>query len=638
MKKRRFMGLFALASCVTLLTGCDSNAFFGLGGYVNEILEKLGIQEKEEKKDEPTPEPEPEPTPEPKPEPVKPVGEMIISELPATLFPGDVLDLDDYVTLKKISSYSVVVTEGSDLVTQDGHKLTIIGEGDLAFTVSAGSHSQSFSYDTMHQIRKDFVAAFEGVGNRYTLDIYQPEYDDDDNYIGMAWDDTLYHSSNYILSFTSFGSDDDGNLIPGGLLRFSEESDSSYMFELLEDEEQGEYVKLMDQYSPRLLEYYNSDFSVDFSSAKYEYDAKNDVEMFVVEGDAAVTFAENSLFIPNGALSLQDGTDIPFSRIEFYFQDISEEGEEPELVPCCDSYVLYNGKNEYWSTALILLDEENIGYPLLEAYCQPENEPEPFDYYNEFFQGHKLSDLLVSNESAFGATGYYEAQYGWFNDSGVAISQPSQATSFFGGQLPLGSLKRVTSETSFWNVESSDQGYYPTSGKTTVNKGSEEEPNNVVYSVFSTEEGYYTEADYDCVTVWDDSKPTFGGLRDPENWVLGAITGVEQTTFQEQAAYSFSFRSGKYHGLLYAICDGIEGMSLIEETIEWYYSASGGDNLEEFFDMEMLICPSYGYVQFTVNFTWESGQNYMIMLSSVYSPSYAQLTSAFEAAINPLCE
>ena len=166
MKKRRFMGLFALASCVTLLTGCDSNAFFGLGGYVNEILEKLGIQEKEEKKDEPTPEPEPEPTPEPQPEPVKPVGEMIISELPATLFPGDVLDLDDYVTLKKISSYSVVVTEGSDLVSQDGHKLTIIGEGDLAFTVSAGSHSQSFSYDTMHQIRKDFVAAFEGIGNR----------------------------------------------------------------------------------------------------------------------------------------------------------------------------------------------------------------------------------------------------------------------------------------------------------------------------------------------------------------------------------------------------------------------------------------------------------------------------------------
>ena len=58
MKKKRFMGLLALASCVTLLTGCESEAFFGLGKYVNQVadwgtglLEKLGLKEAE-KKDE----------------------------------------------------------------------------------------------------------------------------------------------------------------------------------------------------------------------------------------------------------------------------------------------------------------------------------------------------------------------------------------------------------------------------------------------------------------------------------------------------------------------------------------------------------------------------------------------------------
>ena len=700
MKKRRFMGLLALASCVTLLTGCDSNAFFGLGGKVNEIMEKMGIKEKEDdKKDEPTPEPQEKTftglgevtvlkefsyngavsvndfkvvakysdgsSEEVVPETVSldtsvcgsiqgsltykgesqsfvakvnPVGEMIINPLPESLFPGDVLDLSEYVTLKKISGgFTVTVTKGEDLVSQQGNVLTIIGEGDLEFTVSAGGHSQSFSYDTMHAIRKEFVEVFEGIGNRYTMDIYAPQYDDNDQYIGMGYDDTLYHSSNYVLTFTSFGTDDDGNYIPGGLLRFSEESDTSYMFTLSVDEEGEEYVELLDQYSSKLLEYYNSDLSVDFSKAAYEYDATNKVEMLVIEGDDAVTFAENSLFIPNGALSLTDGTDIPFNRIEFYFQDIAEEGEEPLIVPCCDSYVLYQGKNEYWNTGVFWLDEESIGYPLLEEYCVPENEPEPFDYYNEFFQGIKLSDLLVSNESVFGPEGFYQLQYGWFNDKGAAIEQPAQATNFFDGYLPVGSNVRYTSSTSIWEVGfNSQEEPYPVSGKTTVNVGSEEEPYMVVYSVFSGEEGYFIEPDYDHETVWDGNLDVFDGLRDPENWELGAITGVEETTFQEQAAYSFTFRGGKFHGLLYSICDGIEGMSLITDTIEWYYD-SYGENLEEFFDMEMLVCPAYGYVEFTVTFTWTSGQNYVISVASAYSPSVAQITAAFEEAINPLC-
>ena len=702
MKKRRFMGLMALASCVTLLTGCDSNAFFGLGGKINEIMEKMGIKEKEEeKKDDPTPEPqektltglgevsvlkefsyngavsvndfkviakysdgsEEDVVPETvsldtsvcgsiqgsltyKGESqsftakVNPVGEMIISQLPASLFPGDVLDLSDYVTLKKISGgFTVTVTEGEDLVSQEGNVLTIIGEGNLAFTVSAGGHSQTFSYDTMHAIRKEFVEAFQDIGNRYTMDIYSPQYDDNDQYIGMALDDTLFHSSNYVLTLTSMGTDDDGNPIAGGILRFSEESDTAYMYTLAQDEEKGEYVELVDQYSSRLLEYYNSDFSVDFSKAAYEYDATNKIEMLVIEGDDAVTFAENSLFIPNGALTANDGSSVPFNRIEFYFQDIAEEGEDPLIVPCCDSYVLFEGKNAFWNTGVFWLDEESIGYKLLEEYCVPENEPKPYDYYNEFFEGITLSDLLVSDKSVFGADGVYKLQYGWFDDNGKAIAQPAACTNFFGGDLPAGFNLRYTSATSIWEVGlDSQQEPYPVSGKTTVNLGSEEEPNMVVYSVFSAEEGYFVEPDYEHETVWDDSLLVFDGLRNPENWELGAITGVEETTLEEQTAYSFTFRGGKFHGLLYSICDGIEGMSLIEDTIEWYYGASGGDNLEEFFDMEMLVCPAYGYVQFTITFTWESGQNYVISVASVSNPDVAEYTSAFEEAINPLCK
>ena len=56
MKKKRFMKLLALASCVTLLTGCESEAFFGLGKYVNQvgdsfnnILVKLGLKDEEKK-------------------------------------------------------------------------------------------------------------------------------------------------------------------------------------------------------------------------------------------------------------------------------------------------------------------------------------------------------------------------------------------------------------------------------------------------------------------------------------------------------------------------------------------------------------------------------------------------------------
>ena len=152
MKKKRFMGLLALASCVTLLTGCESNAFFGLGKYVNQvgdgfngILEKLGLK-KAEQKEEKQSEEEKQQSGEQggeqqgggeQEQPATPT--LTVAELPAKLDVRESLDLDQYVTITNLESYSVeLASESANLASLEGHVLTALGEGEIKFTVSAG--------------------------------------------------------------------------------------------------------------------------------------------------------------------------------------------------------------------------------------------------------------------------------------------------------------------------------------------------------------------------------------------------------------------------------------------------------------------------------------------------------------------
>ena len=156
MKKRRFMGIMALASCVTLLTGCDSNAFFGLGGKVNEILEKMGIKKKDEKQDD-TPQEDTSVS-------------ISVSGLPEEIVVGTVLNFENYVQIKNSSaSFSLMLNAASSkLAKVSGHNVTITGEGEITVMVLAEGKSAIAKFNTISQQRKEFRDMFKDVGDNYS--------------------------------------------------------------------------------------------------------------------------------------------------------------------------------------------------------------------------------------------------------------------------------------------------------------------------------------------------------------------------------------------------------------------------------------------------------------------------------------
>ena len=155
MKKGKLFRFLSIASCAVLLTGCESDALWGLGGkwnsFVDWFKDLVGIKKeesKEEEKKEDTPE-----TPEEEPK-VMPTIEtrLVVDELPSEVLVDEEIDFDDYVSVYGSSaSYTVALADeaSAEIASVEGHKLTVTGEGTVSYKVSVDGKSQSGSFDTI---------------------------------------------------------------------------------------------------------------------------------------------------------------------------------------------------------------------------------------------------------------------------------------------------------------------------------------------------------------------------------------------------------------------------------------------------------------------------------------------------------
>ena len=666
MKKKRLTGILALASCVTLLTGCNPDALWGLGGkwnqladgtvaFFNDIAVKLGLkkaEEKEEKKDDEKKEEEQQGG-----EEEQKVPSMVVAELPARLEVGQSLNLDEYVTLENLDGYQVVVADASaELASVQGHVLTVEGEGTINFTVKAGELSKACSVEGFRGSREALIDFFDGVGNNYTAVVYQEEQtagadteeDETDDEYGFVTSDVIFHGTNYILSLGSWDSDEEGNPIAGGFLRFGAEAEECFAFNLAtqgEGEEATEVVELGKQYSKVLLDYYNGDFDVDFAEAAYEYDEENDLDLYVIEGDEASYFAENSLFVPNGAFG-QNGA-YPVTRVEFNIYDEAEEGEEESLAVDAYVYVTYQDSQVLVEIATLYTDAESVGYPLLDAYCVPENKPAGVDYWNYFDENVGLGDFFLGADGLVGQNGIVMIDYGWFDDEGAAIDCPADTEGTLFPYLPVGSTTMFFSNTSIWEVspvlneETGDvEGYNPVSGRMLV-AGEGENP-DVIYDIFTTESGFYAE-ESDEAGVWSNPNFTFASLAAKENYAAGLISEAKDLTHTEagenegdpeQEVYDgtlFSFYQGKVSGLINALCAGCDGLYYLNAVITTY--ANNGVDILPYFGGSLYIAPSSGLVQVSVSFGWNDNQNWEVSFTSMPNASVASLTGQYEATM-----
>ena len=645
MKKKRFMGLLALASCVTLLTGCESNAFFGLGKYVNQvgdgfngILEKLGLK-KAEQKEEKQSEEEKQQSGEQggeqqgggeQEQPATPT--LTVAELPAKLDVRESLDLDQYVTITNLESYSVeLASESANLASLEGHVLTALGEGEIKFTVSAGELSKACSISCVSSVREFLIEQFNEAKNRYSI----IEYDYDQTAEEYYMSDYVIHSSRYLLT-KYFDYDANQNIVPGGWLSFDDED--LFEYTLQENAQSEVEVVLGDQANSVYFDVYNPEIETAYYFQKngtYEYDEEYKVDMIVLEGDPAIFWAQEAMMRYQGKVSGQSTT-YTVARVEFYLEEYQDEKVLNYMAYVTDDADETN-KLLSFSYGEIWLGDD-AGYALMDAYCVPENKPVAIDYWNYFSKFNLtegLGDFFISTDdtACTPCAGLYSLEYGWCDDNGDPIACPTTGAFSY---MPVGSKMMFLSENSVWDVspvydETTGDllGYNPNSGKMLV-EGEGTDP-DVVYDIYSSQTSY-TAIEAEEAKVWADEDLVFAGLRDRDNYAPGCFSEAKDYG-DENGDYLctvFTFQDGKSAGLIDALIDGDDGLYYLGYFIS-YYATNYGRNLYNYFGGTLTVYPMNGIVQLRLEFSWDDNQNWAVTFTSQYAPSAATQCANFEA-------
>ena len=648
MKKRKMKRFLVLASCAMLMTGCESDALWGLGGKWNQVVDwaknLLGLNKEEKKSDD-----------DGKGGEEKKEAGISLKELPKYGFVGETLNLDSYVQLTNATSYTVSLAESSKaFASVSGHVLSFKEEGKVDFTVTADSKSASGSLESIRESRLALMDYVEGVEQRYTvaeLGYVQtagedtPDDESDDEY-DIGYVDVLFHSDLYLLTLASWDQDEEtGEAIPGGFLKFSEDDEDAFYFSLSYDEEaQEEVVALGEKTSSMILDYYNGPLGLDFSTMKYElyhYEDEDtgeveEYDQYILEDEDAMAFAENSLLIPYGCIDGSAGN-YPINKVEFTLEVEEDEvtGEEYSVMVAY-TYTTVGDEPYFWSMHEIYVDEEDVGYPLLEEFCVPENKPEGEDYWNYFHPQIGLGDFFLSPDGIVGTAGIINIKYGWVDDEGNAIDCPSDATTgnLF-AYMPVGSDIFVMSANSIWQV---DETYAPISGKMAVTS-EDEEPVTTVYNIFSaeTESGFLAEEADD--GVWDGAE-VFSGLADRENYPRGAIGEVEELSHEEAGeteedpattvydGTAFYFYQGYANGFIDTLVAGDQGLFYLGAIINAWASTQ---DLYKFFSATLIVNEQYGVVNLIVSFGWGDNENWQVSFTSMYYPDAASMAASYES-------
>lgn len=154
-------------------------------------------------------------------EPAVPVERFIVNN-PETFVVGDVINLDDYVTVIKADgtqekNYDVEVKEVSqEVVSLNKHEVTVLKEGSISLTLSAGvdegKRDAKFSADAISLVKAQFRDAVKDVTDTFGFAEYDPETEE------LA--PMIIHNENYIW-ISGWDEDEDGETISGGIMKIA---------------------------------------------------------------------------------------------------------------------------------------------------------------------------------------------------------------------------------------------------------------------------------------------------------------------------------------------------------------------------------------------------------------------------------
>lgn len=133
---------------------------------------------------------------------VDPVSDIEVTTPEEDIIVGDILNLDSYVNVvggTGPKDYTVTVRAVSaDVVTLEGHTLTVLKEGQIALKVEAGAESVLINWESLSREKAALKAYTQEAASEYALyDVYT----DEEGYLDFAGTG-VKHNDNYFYSYT----------------------------------------------------------------------------------------------------------------------------------------------------------------------------------------------------------------------------------------------------------------------------------------------------------------------------------------------------------------------------------------------------------------------------------------------------
>lgn len=322
---------------------------------------------------------------------VDPISDIEIVKPTEDILVGEIIDLDTYVTVVGGSDpkgYTVTVRPASrDVVSVEGHTLTVLKEGPINLIVEAGDETSIVSWEAISPVKSQYKKATSGIDKNFAL------IDVDFNSSGqlVATGEGCVHNENY---FYSYGYDSKGNPVGDGMILLGDGN--------IYDFTGTEYTCEGFEVLPGPTAGYNWDYYFVNMGFSPTYDYVETVTETLKDGsEYSYLYIDGSVPVPSGmedyahnmadwvlltlwgySLQLQNDSfkaNWDLDSIAVYIENVGKETPLYSLMVTCDGSATgaYAGKSTYFALSILSAEPEDYQIPVIEQYLEAGTTPDP---------------------------------------------------------------------------------------------------------------------------------------------------------------------------------------------------------------------------------------------------------------------
>ena len=322
---------------------------------------------------------------------VDPISDIEIVKPTEDILVGEIIDLDTYVTVVGGSNpkgYTVKVRPASkDVVSVEGHTLTVLKEGPINLIVEAGDETAIISWEAISSIKSQYKKATSGIDKNYAL--IDVGFNSSKQLVLTG--EGCVHNENY---FYSYGYDSKGNPVGDGMILLGDGNIYDFTgteytcegFEVLPGPTAGynwNYYFVNMGFSPT-YDYVETVTETLEDGSEYSYLC---IDSSVPAPSGMEEYAHNMadwvlLTLWGFSLQLQSDSvkaDFDLDTINIYIENIGKETPLYSFMVMCDGSAngQYAGKPVIITWSILSAEPEDYQIPVIEQYLEAGTTPDP---------------------------------------------------------------------------------------------------------------------------------------------------------------------------------------------------------------------------------------------------------------------